>query len=136
MPNMMKLKILKLFDMKIENQEQLQVAFQEIDKMIVEGFEGNLEKEASFLSIAKAIEYYEVEVLKLMPMIPPKDVVEVLEYSMFSRKMRQKDLASLLEVSVTRLSEIMQRKRKINLDFAKKVHEKLGIDAAFILKTA
>jgi HTH-type transcriptional regulator / antitoxin HigA len=136
MPNMMKLKILKLFDMKIENQEQLQAAFQEIDKMIAEGFEGNPEREATFLSIAKAIEYYEVEVLKLMPMTPPKDVVEVLEYSMFSRKMRQKDLASLLEVSVTRLSEIMQRKRKINLDFAKKVHEKLGIDAAFILKTA
>ena len=69
-------------------------------------------------------------------MIPPKDVIEVLEHSMFTRKMRQKDLAALLEISVTRLSEVMQRKRKINLDFAKKVHEKLGIDAEFILKTA
>jgi HTH-type transcriptional regulator / antitoxin HigA len=122
--------------MKIENEEQFQAAFKEIDKMIAEGFEGIPEREAAFLTIAKAIEYYEDHVLKIMPLTPPKDVVEVLEYSMFSRKMRQKDLASLLDVSVTRLSEIMQRKRKINLDFAKKVHEKLGIDAAFILKTA
>lgn len=122
--------------MKIENEEQFQAAFKQIDKMIAEGFEGIPEKEAAFLTIAKAIEYYEDHVLKIMPLTPPKDIIEVLEYSMFSRKMRQKDLASLLEVSVTRLSEIMQRKRKINLDFAKKVHEKLGIDAAFILKTA
>ena len=122
--------------MKIENQEQLQAAFQKLDKLIAEGFEGNVEKEQSFLTTAKAIEYYEDKVLKLMPMTPPKDVIEVLEHSMFSRKMKQKDLASLLEISVTRLSEIMQRKRKINLDFAKRVHEKLGIDAEFILKTA
>ena len=122
--------------MKIENQEQLQAAFQKLDKLIAEGFEGNAEKEQSFLITAKAIEYYEDKVLKLMPMTPPKDVIEVLEHSMFSRKMKQKDLASLLEISVTRLSEIMQRKRKINLDFAKRVHEKLGIDAEFILKTA
>jgi HTH-type transcriptional regulator / antitoxin HigA len=122
--------------MKIENQEQLQAAFQDLDKLIEEGFEGNAEKEHSFLTIAKAIEYYEDKVLKLMPMTPPKDVIEALEYSMFKRKMKQKDLASLLDISVTRLSEIMQRKRKINLDFARRIHEKLGIDAEFILKTA
>jgi HTH-type transcriptional regulator / antitoxin HigA len=122
--------------MKIENQEQLQAAFQDLDKLIEEGFEGNAEKEQSFLTIAKAIEYYEDKVLKLMPMTPPKDVIEALEYSMFKRKMKQKDLASLLDISVTRLSEIMQRKRKINLDFARRIHEKLGIDAEFILKTA
>lgn len=122
--------------MKIENQKQFQAAFQDLDKLIAEGFEGNAEKEQAFLSIAKAIEFYEDKVLKLMPMTPPKDVVEALEFSMFTRKLKQKDLASLLDISVTRLSEIMQRKRKINLDFAKRVHDKLGIDAEFILKTA
>lgn len=122
--------------MKIENQKQFQAAFQDLDKLIAEGFEGNADKEKAFLTIAKAIEFYEDKVLKLMPMTPPKDVVEALQFSMFTRKLKQKDLASLLDISVTRLSEIMQRKRKINLDFAKRVHDKLGIDAEFILKTA
>lgn len=52
--------------MKIENQAQLQIAFQELDELIAEGFEGNAEKEKAFLTIAKAIEYYEDKVLKLM----------------------------------------------------------------------
>lgn len=122
--------------MKIENQAQLDSAFQRLDALIAEGFEGHTEKELEFKTIALAIEYYEDKVLKIMPLMPPKDVIEALERSMFARKMRQKDLAQLLDVSVTRLSEILQRKRKINLDFAKRVHEKLGIDAAFILMTA
>ncbi len=121
---------------RIENQEQFQQAFSKIDALIAEGFEGNKEKEQEFLAIAKAIEYYEDHVLKLMPMTPPKDVIEALEWSMFSKKMKQKDLAGLLGISVTRLSEVLQRKRKLNLDLAKRIHEKLGLDAEFILKTA
>lgn len=133
---MIKLQTSKIFEMEIKNQEQLQTAFQTLDVLIAGGFEGNVIKEAEFLEIAKAIEYYEDKVLKLMPMQPPKDVIEALERSMYTRKIKQKDLALLLEISVTRLSEVMQRKRKINLDFAKRIHEKLGIDAEFILKTS
>ena len=58
--------------MKIENQVQLQSAFKELDLLIANGFEGNAEKEADFLKLAKAVEYYEDKVLKLMPMQPPK----------------------------------------------------------------
>ena len=122
--------------MKIENQEQLQKAFQQLETFIAEGFEGDIEREIAFKSIALAIEDYEDKVLKIMPLQPPKDLIEVLERSMYVRKIKQKDLAMLLDVSVTRLSEILQRKRKINLDFAKRIHEKLGIDAEFILRTA
>lgn len=38
--------------MKIENEEQFQAAFKEIDRMIAEGFEGIPEKEYTFLTIA------------------------------------------------------------------------------------
>jgi HTH-type transcriptional regulator / antitoxin HigA len=122
--------------MTIDNQTQLDAAFTQLNSLIAEGFEGNADKEAVFLSLAKAIEHYEDKVLKIMPLQPPRDVVEALERSMFAQKMKQKDLAELLEVSVTRLSEVMQRKRKINLDFARRIHLKLGIDAEFILTTA
>lgn len=54
--------------MKIENEEQFQAAFKEIDIMIAEGFEGIPEKEAHFKTIALAIEEYEDTVLKIMPL--------------------------------------------------------------------
>ena len=41
--------------MKIENQEQLQKAFQQLETFIAEGFEGDYEKEIAFKSIALAI---------------------------------------------------------------------------------
>ena len=57
--------------MKIENQEQLQDAFQELDSLIAEGFEGDIEKESEFRIIALAVEEYEDKVLKIMPLMPP-----------------------------------------------------------------
>jgi HTH-type transcriptional regulator/antitoxin HigA len=60
----------------------------------------------------------------------------MIEFKMFERKLKQKELAQLLDIPDTRLSEVLNGKRKINLDFAKRIYHKLGIDAAFILETA
>jgi HTH-type transcriptional regulator / antitoxin HigA len=54
--------------MKIKKQEEVAVAFQLIDSLINDGFEGNTEKETRFLTLALAIEEYEDTVLKLMPL--------------------------------------------------------------------
>jgi HTH-type transcriptional regulator/antitoxin HigA len=50
-------------------------------------------------------------------------------------KLKQRDLAVILGIESSRVSEYLNGKRKINLEFAKKVHEKLGIDGNFILKS-
>lgn len=54
--------------MIIENQDQYRIALQLLDNLIIESFEGNPEKERTFLTIAKAIEFYEDKILKLMPL--------------------------------------------------------------------
>ncbi len=72
----------------------------------------------------------------LMPIKQPKTLVEMLELKMYERKIRQKELAELLGISATRLSEVMQGKRKVNLDLAKRLYSVLSIDAAFILEKA
>ena len=72
----------------------------------------------------------------LMPIRQPKTLVEMLELKMYERKLKQKDLAELLGVSATRLSEVMQGKRKVNMDLAKRLHSILKIDAGFILEEA
>lgn len=72
----------------------------------------------------------------LMPIKQPKTLTEMIELKMYERKMKQKDLAMLLGISATRLSQVMQNKRKVNMDLAKRLYKELKIDPAFILETA
>lgn len=74
--------------------------------------------------------------IPLMPIRQPKTLVEMIELKMYERKLKQKDLAALLGISAARLSEVMQNKRKINLDLAKRLYQVLKIDPEFILEKA
>ena len=74
--------------------------------------------------------------IPLMPIRQPRTLVEMLELKMYEQKLKQKDLAALLGVSATRLSEVMQGKRKVNMDLAKRLYSVLKIDAGFILEQA
>jgi HTH-type transcriptional regulator/antitoxin HigA len=71
-----------------------------------------------------------------MPIRQPENLPDMIALKMYERKLKQKDLAALLGVSAARLSEILSGKRKVSLDFAKRLHRELGIDPAFILETA
>ena len=55
---------------------------------------------------------------------------------MFEMNLKQKQLAKILEISETRISELLSGKRKLNIELAKKLHSKLNIDAHFILEVA
>ena len=74
--------------------------------------------------------------IPIMPLKQPQNIVEMLEFKMFERKLKQKELAEALGISPTRLSEVMQGKRKVNMDLAKRLHSVLKVDAGFILEQA
>lgn len=74
--------------------------------------------------------------IPLMPIRQPRTLTEMLELKMYEQRLKQKDFASLLGVTATRLSEVMQGKRKVNMDLAKRLHSVLKIDAGFILEQA
>ena len=59
---------------------------------------------------------------------------EVIELRMFELKLKQKDLAKLLNVSASRISEIFNGKRELTLSIAKSLHKKLNIDSDIILQ--
>ena len=123
--------------MTITHAEECKTAFVELDALIAEGFEGNAEREGRFLVLAKAIEAYEDSIpIMPLPVPPPKTLVQVLEYKMYKKHLKQRVMARLLEVSEARLSDVLTGKRKPNLDLAKRMHLRLGIDAAFILQVA
>ena len=66
---------------------------------------------------------------------PPQTLVGRLELEMYRRRLNKKMLAELLEISPSRLSDVFQG-RRINLDLAKRLHQKLGIPGDFILAVA
>ncbi len=71
-----------------------------------------------------------------MPIKAPKTFAGMIRYKMLEMNIRQIQLARILEVSETRMSELLACKRKVTLDLAKKLHTKLNIDASFILEVA
>jgi HTH-type transcriptional regulator/antitoxin HigA len=117
--------------MIIENETAYKKAFVEMDKILAE-MGDDTEKQARARVLAEAIEAYE----KLYYQFPvPKTLAGMVELKMYEMKLKRKDLALLLGVEAARISEYLNGKRKINLQFAKKLHTELGIDGNFILES-
>lgn len=91
----------------------------------------NAEPDAYVLALQDAIDRYEIAVGHEPN--PPTTVAGLLEVEMFKRRLRQRAMAQLLEVPETRLSDIMRGKRSMNLDFARRLHQRLGIAADVVL---
>lgn len=121
--------------MTVQNWDEHKAAFQRLDQLILEGFEGNVEREAKFSELALAIEAFE-DSLPLMPIRVPETLPGLIQVKMAERQMKQKDMATFLDISAARFSEFMNGKRRITIDLAKKLYERLDISPEFILKKA
>lgn len=64
----------------------------------------------------------------------PQTVQGLIELKMFEKKLKQKELAQLLNTTDTKLSEIMHHRRKPSLSFLKAMNQILGIDGNLLLK--
>lgn len=67
---------------------------------------------------------------------PPKTISDALKIKMMQLRLKQKDMATLLGIAESRLSEVLSGKRKVNMELAKKLNRILKIEAEFILQTA
>ena len=59
----------------------------------------------------------------------PADLVEMVQLRMYQRKLKQKDLAKILNTSPSRISEFLNGKLQLTFSFAKALYKKLNIDA-------
>jgi len=66
----------------------------------------------------------------------PENLKEMIELRMYQRKLKQKDVAKLLGTTPSRVSEILNGKRRMTLEIAKGLYRKLNIDAEMILNEA
>lgn len=70
----------------------------------------NAANESKIAELAKAIEEYEDRLVPMpMPLVikKPETLPDVIELKMFERQMKRKDMANLLGITDTRLSEVM-----------------------------
>jgi antitoxin component HigA of HigAB toxin-antitoxin module len=97
--------------------------------------EGKLTKaESNKLSkMAIAAELYEENVLGLRPFKEPKTIHELVELKLFEQKMTQARLAEEIGLAKSKVSEILNGKRKADITFLKGIHKVLKIDAGLLL---
>ena len=119
----------------ISNEVEYQAVLEAIEPFLQKGFDNlTVEEDDELARMSALIEEYEA-VHYPMP-YKPKTMVEMLELKMFERKLKQKDLAKVLQVTENRISEVMNGKRKVNMDLAKRLYLELNIDPHFILTYA
>lgn len=119
---------------RIENEKHYNATMKKIDALMKKGESKLTNKEAEELRIlALAAQTYE----KSIYIIPaPKTLEGLIELKMYERKLKQKELATLLGVGEPKLSQIMSKKRKPDVAFLKAAHKLLGIDGNVLLDFA
>jgi len=124
--------------MKISTAAQYEKALIKVESLMNTFPDGeNAANDSKIAELAKAIEEYE-DRHTAMPMSlvikNPETLPDVIELKMFEKQMKRKDMAKLLGITDTRLSEVMHGKRKINMELAKRLYKTLGVDPKFILE--
>lgn len=120
--------------MKVETNSQYHTALAKIEKLLEKGFDKLTKSETVELEIlSKLVEAFET---KKYPMPLYTDIRDVLEHYMNENDINQSELSRLLEISNSALSEILNGKKKLNINIAKKIHQKLKIDGNLILELA
>lgn len=84
--------------------------------------------------MAIAAELYEDNVLGLKPLKEPKTITELVELKLFEHKMTQARLAEEIGLAKSKVSEILNGKRKADIPFLKGIHKVLNIDAGLLLE--
>jgi HTH-type transcriptional regulator/antitoxin HigA len=117
---------------KIENGKEYNAIMKNIDALMKKG-ENNLSNvEANELkALALAAQAYEKSIYTIAP---PKTLEGIIELKMYERKLKQKDLAKILGLGEAKVSQILNKKRPVDLAFLKAAHDHLGIDGNILLR--
>ena len=108
------------FKRLIKTEEEYEKALERLN-IIFHAEEGTTEGDEADILIL-LIEKYEDE---HYPIEDP-DPIEAIKFMMEQHNLKQKDLAEILGYR-SRVSEILSRKRKLNLEMIRRLHEKLNI---------
>ena len=86
--------------------------------------------------LSKQMAAYEDEYLNILTLRQKSPLIANIEDYFFAHGMKQKDGARLLGVNESQFSQIMSGRRRISMPLAKRLRQKMGIDAELILEYA
>ena len=86
--------------------------------------------------LSKQMAAYDDEYLNILPLRQKSPLIANIEDYFFAHGMKQKDGARLLGVNESQFSQIMSGRRRISMPLAKRLRQKMGIDAELILEYA
>jgi HTH-type transcriptional regulator/antitoxin HigA len=118
----------------MKSKKEYEMAMSRIDDLMKKGDSKLNKQEANELrKLALAAQKYEKSIYTIPA---PKTIQGMIELRMYEMKLTQSKLAKQLGVTDAKLSLILNGKRSPDVSFLKAVHEKLQIDAAFLLTHA
>jgi HTH-type transcriptional regulator/antitoxin HigA len=117
---------------ELENEKQYEVMLERIEELLPLVSNETPVTDRNMIElvvISNLVEEYEEKYYPVeMPTLP-----EIIKYEMAERGITQKELAEILGVSPSRISEYMTGKAEPTLKVARLLREKLDIDADFLL---
>lgn len=117
----------------IENELQYQEALKKIDLLMVQIGDDHSFDNPEFVMMDRlsdlVADYEDKHHAIKLP-----SLIDVVKLRMYEMGLKQDDLAKLLGVSKSRISEYLRGKRDITLEVAKKLHSQLHIDGDIILQ--
>ena len=117
---------------KIDNESDYTAVMAKIDSLMSKGSQNVSKKElAEIRTLALAAQQYEQQKYVIAA---PATLSGMIEMRMYEMRLKQKDLAKILNISDAKLSLIMNGKQKPDVEFLKAVHTQLHVDAEFILQ--
>lgn len=111
----------------IKTDQEYNIALKRLEKIFEAPPNTPLGDEAELLALL--VEKYEEE---NYPIGPP-DPIEAIKFRMEQLGYKQKDLAEVIGLK-SRVSEVLNRKRKLTLEMIRKLHQLLGIPAEVLVK--
>ena len=84
--------------------------------------------------LAKLTAEYEDNYMNILPLKAKNPLIKAIEDYFYSRNMKRKDAADVLGINESVFSQIMNGKRKISTNLAKKLYTELNFNADLILQ--
>jgi HTH-type transcriptional regulator/antitoxin HigA len=111
----------------IKTEDQYQTALNRIEEIFDSTETSETAEELELLTVL--VEKYENE---HYPIDFP-DPIEAIKFRMEQLGYKQKDLAEIIGLK-SRVSEIMNKKRKLSIEMIRKIHDRLGIPTEVLIK--
>jgi HTH-type transcriptional regulator/antitoxin HigA len=116
----------------IKNEDQFDSAVERVEMLMNKGSLNLTADELSEIrSLSLAAQEYENNKYDIEP---PQTLDGIIEWIMYQKRLKQKDMAKELGVSDTKLSLIMNGKQKPDVQTLKSLHDKFGVNAETLLR--